>query len=1127
MMNLPKLNWMNWIAGLAFPLTLQGQALPSPLSSGTWAKFSVTADGLYKIDFNQLQAAGFNPGTIDPAKIRLFGNGNGMLPQANSAERTNRLQEIAIAVVGGSDGTFNSQDYILFFGQGPDRQYYNLQKEIFYYEHHLYEDKNYYFLTISNKEGKRVTIVENLAGSHPVINTYNDFIYHELESHNELKSGRQWFGERFDFTTERTLKFTLPGIAANSTIKVVSQVMAQTFEPASFNLFLNGILLKEQTIATIPNTQYGIKGRLTTDTLLTNAATVNAANTTEQAFKYQYNKGTSGKSVGFLDFMLVSFIRKLEVYENKTIFRAANSLTNSTSTFEVGAFPSDGVIWEITDPFDCKIQAFQITAGKASFSTQTSELKTFIAASSFPLAQWEENVANQDLHGNAPAELLIVAHPSLLSEANRLAAHRQQKNGIATLVVTTTEIFNDFSGGKQDPTAIRDFAKSLYPGLNNILLFGRASYDFKNRVNKNTNLVPTYESRNSLSPLDTYSSDDYFAFFEPEEGEWKESFSVSHTLEVGVGRLPVKTKEEASIVVDKLIAYDHNPKALGDWRKEILFVADDGDFNLHQRDADKLATDIETDHAYFNTQKIYVDAFEQITRPSGQTSPEARTALGKVLKKGALIVNFTGHGSERVWLAEKLMDEELIEEWKNDVVYPFLVTATCEFGRHDDPAQISSSELAIIKKNGGTIGLVTATRPVSSSTNAFLNKSFYEALFKKENGKFRDMGTVFKDTKNKSVTGVSNRNFAFLGDPSMHLAMAPDEIVTTSITTQAGSDTLKALSKVIIKGEIHAGGEKDAGFNGTLTATLKDRELVLETLGDENPVFQFKDRINSLFRGDASVINGSFELAFIVPKNIAPEIGFGKLSLYAKEDNLQRDAIGGEVNFKIGSNEADDGSDKTPPLVRVFIGDTTFINGGIASSNTQLIALFSDKSGINISNFNFGQGIAATLDDSQIFEVRDYYIATKDDFTRGTLVFPLEGLSPGKHRIQLVARDVFNNTATVDVDFVVPQDQGLVIGQLLNYPNPFSNTTTIQFEHNRPGEDIVVSVAIVDITGQVVNTMNLEVFSSQFLVTLPEWDGTNSFGAKLNNGIYLLRLSVRSQVDGSKNEQLSKIIILN
>ncbi len=1126
-MNLPKLNWIGWIGGLAFPFVLQGQSLPSPLSSGAWAKFSVTTDGLYKIDFNQLQAAGFNPGNIDPGKIRLFGNGNGMLPQANSADRTNRLQEIALKVVGGSDGVFNPQDYILFFGQGPDQHYYDQQKEIFFYENNLYDDKNYYFLTVSGQEGKRVTTAENLAGQHPLINTYNDFIYHESESHNELKSGRQWFGERFDFTTERSLKFFLPGIVENSTIKVVSQVMAQTFEPASFNLSLNNILIKEQPLATIPNTQYGIKGRLATDTVLINAANVSAAANAEQTFNYQYNKGTSGKSVGFLDFLLASFIRRLEVYGNQTIFRAAQSLASTTGTFEVGAFPSDGVIWEVTDPFDCKIQAFQSSAGKASFSTETSQLKTFIATNTFPPAQWEETVANQDLHGNAPAELLIVAHSGFFSAASRLAAHRQQKNGITTRVVTTKEIYNDFSGGKQDPTAIRDFARSLYPGLKNILLFGRASYDFKDRVNKNTNLVPTYESRNSLSPLDTYSSDDYFAFFEPTEGEWTESISVSHTLDAGVGRLPVKTKEEADIVVDKLIAYDNNPKAFGDWRKEILFVADDGDFNLHQRDADKLATDVESDHSYFNTQKIYVDAFEQITRPSGQTSPEARTALGKTLKKGALIVNFTGHGSERVWLAEQIMDEEVIEEWKNDIVYPFLVTATCEFGRHDDPAQISSSELAITKSNGGTIGLVTATRPVSSSTNAFLNKSFYEALFKKENGKFRDMGTIFKNTKNKSVTGVSNRNFAFLGDPSMHLAMAPGEIVTSSITTEAGSDTLKALSKVIIKGEIHDGGEKDTGFNGTLTATLKDREVVLETLGDENPVFQFRDRINSLFRGDASVVNGAFELTFIVPKNIAPEIGLGKLSLYAKEENLQRDAIGGQVNFKIGSSEADDGSDKAPPLIRVFIGDTTFINGGIASSNTQLIALFSDKSGINISNFDFGQGVAAMLDDAQTFDVSEYYIASKDDFTRGMLVFPLESLSPGKHRIQLVARDVFNNTATAAVDFVVPQDQGLVIGKLLNYPNPFSNTTTIQFEHNRPGEDIVVSMAIVDITGQVVNTMNLEVFSSQFLVTLPEWDGTNSFGAKLNNGIYLLRLSVRSQVDGSKNEQLSKIIILN
>ncbi len=1107
-----------------------GQVIDSPLNSGQWAKFSVADDGVYKIDYNQIKSAGFDPDKIDPRNIRLYGNGTGMLPQANSAPRINKLTEIAIAVVGESDGTFNAGDYILFYGQNPDKHFYDTSKDIFYYENNLYTDKNFYFLTNSSQPGKRIGASENVAGAYPLINTFNDFVFYELEKYNELKSGRQWFGEQFDLNTSQSVSFSLPGVSNNSSIKIVSGVMAQSFAPASFNLSLNNVLILNQPIASIANTQYGIKGRQVVDTISVDASVAGASSNSTQQFTYQYNKGSSGKSIGYLDFILGNFERTLALYGNQTRFLSKASLSNPTSTFQITNIPADGSVWDITNPFEVKIQSLQISNGVGSFSTSTSTLKTFIAyiPTGALTPVFEKLVPNQNLNKQLTAELLIVTHPDLKSEATRLANHRQTHDGISTLVVTTDEVYNDYSGGKQDPTAIRDFAKSLFNnGLKNILLFGRSSYDFKDRINKNTNLVPTYESRNSLSPLETYSSDDYFTFFEPNEGEWQESPSFTNTLDIGVGRLPVKTAEEASVIVDKLIAYDTNPKAYGDWRKDILFVADDGDFNLHQSDADKLAKDIESTQYQFNAKKIYLDAFKQISRPTGQASPDARDALLRSLKKGTVIVNFTGHGSEKVWLQEQILDENLIDEWSNKYIFPLLVTATCEFGRHDDPSQISSSELVLTKKDGGAIGLVTAARPVNASTNAFLNTEFYNALFKKENGKYRDLGSVFKETKNNSVNGVSNRNFSLLGDPSMQLAIPNDEIIATKIKTITGSDTLKALSRIMIEGEIQSEGVIKSSFNGTLRATLKDKEFNFKTFGDENPVFTYKDRSNTLFRGEASVINGTFQLEFILPKNIAYQVGEGKLSLYAVNDSKTNDAIGGSVNFKVGESELDDGSDKSPPEIKLFIGDTTFINGGITSSTTQLIARLSDASGINIANYGIGNSLTVILDGDQSFEVGEFYLADKDNFTKGTITFPLENLEPGKHAIELKAWDVYNNPSSANVSFIVTKDTQLEIEQLLNYPNPFSDFTSIQFAHNRVGDDLEVFASIINMAGESVNTINYEVNSSQYLVTLPPWNGTNTAGTKLGNGVYLLRLVVRSLVDGSKNEQISRLIILN
>lgn len=1110
---------------LALFINAGAQALESPLNAGQWAKFSVLEDGVYKIDYNLLKSAGFDPGKIDPRNISLYGNGNGMLPQANNLERLNYLSEIAITVVGESDGKFDPGDYILFYGQNPDKHFYDISKDIFNYENNLFTDKNYYFLTVSSLEGKRMTNNETLTGTFPIIKTFNDFIFHEEEKYNDLNSGRKWFGEKFDISNSLSLPFTVEGVTANSKIKIVSSVMGQNFNPASFSLSLNGAPVIEQPIAPIANTQYGVKGRVVVDTV-----SVNATTNSTQNFTYQYTKGSTGKAVGYLDFLLANFERNLSLYGNQTQFTSVASFANPISTFEVASFSSDGFIWDITDPLDSKNQLFQISNNKAIFNSATTELKTFIAFSgnNFLIPTYEKQVPNQDLISKSNVHLLIVTHPNFKSEAIRLANHRQNTNGISTLVVTTEEIYNDFSGGKQDPTAIRDFARKLYgTGLENILLFGRSSYDYKDRVNKNTNFVPAYESRNSLSPLETYSSDDYFAFLEMDEGEWQESPAVAHTLDIGVGRLPVKTVEEASVVVDKLISYDTNPKSFGTWRKDILFVADDGDFNLHQSDADKLASDIEANHFQFDPKKIYLDAFKQISKPSGQVSPDARDALLKSLKKGTLIVNFTGHGSEHIWLQEKILDEQLIEEWNNKIAYSLLVTATCEFGRNDDPSQISSSELILTKKEGGAIGLVTATRPVNASTNAFLNKAFYEALFTKADGKYRDLGAIFKETKNKSINGVSNRNFSLLGDPSMHLAIPADEIVATQVSTTTGSDTLKALSRIIIKGEVRSQGIKNENFNGVATITLKDKEFNFNTLGDENPIFVYKDRSNTLFRGQATVSNGSFQLEFILPKNIAYQVGYGKLSLYAKNETDTKDAIGGSIDFKIGESELDDGSDTSSPGIALFMGDTTFINGGIASSSTQLVARLSDASGVNIANYGIGNNLIAILDNNQVFEVGEYYLADLDDFTKGTIIFPIENLTSGKHTIELKAWDVYNNPSSAKVDFVVTDGTQIAIQKLYNYPNPFSDHTTIQFEHNRAGDDLEVFATIADISGRTMQIMNYEVPSSQYLVTLPEWDGTNTAGTKLGNGIYLLRLVVRSLLDGSKNERISKLIILN
>ncbi len=1100
----------------------------SVLSSGKWAKASVQFDALYKIDYSLLKKMGINPDAIDAKGIRIFTAFNGMLPQANSSARINDLQEIPIYIKGEDDGKFDNGDYILFYGQGPDTYSLLPPKAIFQYENNLYSDKNFYFITVGSAPGKRVTQMNGVTGDAATIEEFDDFSYYETERYNELHSGRDWFGEQFDTKTEYTIRFDMPGILAGSEIKLVSNVMGQSFSDSYFQLLYNDKVIGEQRPAPIIDYQYAEKGSEVTDTLKISASIVAAPASANQDIKLRFTKASSGRSVAYLDYLLLQAKRKLAVYGDQVLFHSLKSIEQPLSKFNIANSSSDVIVWDVTDPFNASIQQSFYSNGVTSFIASSSSLKKYIASNSkFQAPAFEEEVASQNLHGVTAVDMLIVCAPEFLTQAQRFASYRQSKSGVKVSVFTTKQVYNEFSGGKQDVTAIRDFVKYLRDqntGIKHLLLFGRGSYDYKDYLPNNKNFVPTYESRNSLSPLETYSSDDYFGFLENNEGNWGEYPPEAHTLDIGVGRFPVKKADEADIVVDKIIEYEN--QNWGEWRKELVFVADDGDYNIHQSQSDELAESIEATHPEFNTSKIFLDSYKQVNSSIGQVSPDATEALNEAVRKGAAVVNYTGHGGEQQWAQERIFDQTSLDKWKTAPAYPLLVTATCEFGRNDDPGLISTAENSLTRKGGGSIGLVTTARPVNSSTNFTLNKAFYIALFTTVGNQFRDLGSVVRDTKNNSISGVSNRNFSLLGDPSMRIMLPGPEIRVSEIKNLSSpSDTLKALSKVRVTGSVYQSGVPDANFNGYAQITLVDRPVLQETKGDENPPFAFADRTNEIFRGQASVRNGQFQLEFTMTSAINPTVGAGKLSIYAFASS--KDIAGATTVMKIGGKEKNPGTDTKPPNIQLFVGDSTFLNGGIASPNTQLVAILSDDSGINISGFSPQNNITATLDDSLSFVLNNYYLADVGTIKRGKVYFPIEDLKPGQHHLSIRASDTFGNQASSSITFFVSDIDGIQIEQWLNFPNPASTSTTFTFKHNRSGDDLEATVTIYNQLGQPMFSDVYEVLNSPYHVNLPTWDVIGGNGTKLGTGLYLSKLSVRSLSDGSKNEKFTKVIISN
>ncbi|HZY82558.1 MAG TPA: type IX secretion system sortase PorU [Cyclobacteriaceae bacterium] len=1104
-------------------------ALSHAQTNPTAFKFKVTQNGIYRLTYDDLKNAGLDPASINPATLSLMAYPTGMLPQANSANQQPGNRQVAIKITGKEDGSFDKGDEIIFYGQGPDKYEYNSAKRIFAYQNNLYSDDNFYFLYPQGTPSYMQT--SNLpAGSRPLVSEFIDLGYYENDEYNDQKSGREWFGEQFDVKKDITIRFDKAGIIPNSEIRFVSNLMAQSYQPSSFKLFWNNNQFLDRQIDTIPQTTYGPKGAFGVDTLTLNANTVGASSTSTQDIKIAFTKGGGNRSVGYLNYIVFAVKRKPALYGNFTVMHIP-AQQNAESNIDLSPLSSEAVVWDITDPFNGK----EVTVTNGTFATATDVNKTFavFTKDAYKTPEFAGKVPG-DLsvkrYGSGPVSLLIVSHRSFIYEAQRLAEHRASTYGIGVEVISTEQIFNEYSGGRQDVSAIRNYVRKTWldggKQLRNLLLFGRGSYDYKDRVFNNSNFVPIYESRNSLDPLLTYASDDYYGFLEDNEGTWSEFPQIDHTLDIGVGRLPFVTNADASTVVSKLIAYDKSSdQSL--WKSKILFVADDGDWNIHQSQAEELAESFEVVYKDYQTSKVYLDAFEQQSTSSGQASPKAREALARELNKGYDIVNYTGHGSERVWMQERILDPETPGKMKNSARLPLFLTATCEFGRHDDPLITSTAEMLLTRKGGGAIALVTTSRPVNTITNSILNKAFYNAWFESANEP-KDLGSIFRQTKNKSLSGVANRNFSLLGDPSLRMAPSVENVVVTSIKTEDGSDVLKALSKVTVTGEIRLNNQLSKSFNGTIEAELFDKRTEHVTLGDESSPFTYKLWDHSLFRGKASVVGGEFAFEFVLPEGVSEEINKGKLVLYAYADERPRSARGTLQSIQVGGTQVNPAADVAGPNIELFVGDTTFVNGGYANSNTFLVGKLSDKSGLNISGYGNGN-LKAVLDGKTEFLVNDYFVAGKDDFSSGTFSYPISDLDEGQHSISFQAADTYGNVSTSTVNFIVGANGALIVQDLYGYPNPFSETNpvTLEFTHNRAGDDLEVLVAIYNSMGQLADHREYEVPSSTYKVTLFDWNGLSPGGTKMGNGIYLVKVIIRSVSDGAKNDKIARLFLSN
>lgn len=1114
----------------------------SVLKNGVWKRFYITKSGVYKISKSFLSEIGFST-DVDPRSIKIYGNGGKMIPLLNSIPYPNDLAENAIEFVGESDGVFNDSDYILFYAEGIDT--WNSECETF---QNLFADKSYYYVTHSSSPSKRVSSIVQPTGSPLVIHdAFDDELHYELDKTNIGKVGKKWFGDSFLVNNEQTFSFSFPNKVPSDAVNLELNSAAVSVVPTFMNVKINGQDLGNINFSPSGTTLLGTELGMSTSFSGTGTAF---------SVVLKYNNGGVPTSNAYLDYIKISTKSFLRGAGRQYFFKVLSNQGNSgVCEYQIANATNIGRVWDVTDIYNVQ-GLVNPNLVVFSFKSNMGDLRKYVVVDNAdlytPSKETDSSVTNQDLKGTIfndengnfkDIDYIIVTPSFLRSQADRLANFHRINSNLNVKVVLLGNLYAEFSSGKQDIGAIRNFVKYVYENASEnskrvkyLCLFGDASFDFKDRIKNNTNIVPIFHSINSFSVASSFISDDYFGLMDSNEGNVD---AGTQGIDVAVGRVLASSLEQADQMVSKVIEY-HDKKSYGKWRNNITMISDDAerlsDVDL-ERDVDALSDVISAQKTFFNIKKIHTDSYVQETSSGGQRYPKARLDFVNSFSQGTLVVNYFGHGGEDGLASERIFEKSDAINLSNKYKYPLFVTVTCEFTKFDDPTRFTAGEYVYWNPSGGAVSMVTTTRQIGQYTGSEFNKELAKILYSYGSNNYPTIADAVRLTKNITMSS-GNNVVSYIGDPALRLAIPKPKVILTKINDMPVSgttDSLQALGFVKLSGEVvDEFNNTIPNYNGDLAVSVFDKEISRTTLGNDNTLvggvvykMPFVTLGETIFRGNAAVANGKFEFGFVVPRDIKIAIGNGRASFYAKNDTVLEDQTGYDVSLKVGGVNVNAEADTTPPKVRIYMNDETFVSGGMTNQSPLFLAFLEDEHGINTAS-GIGHDIVAYLDgdETKPYILNDYYETELDNYKKGKLKFPFKNLAVGLHTLTFKAWDVYNNPITAEIQFIVVGDETLTLSNVLNYPNPFVNHTEFWFTHNKPYEPLEVQVQVLTITGKVVWSKNQTITNQGFTSRDITWDGRDDFGDKIGKGVYVYKLTVRSTLTNKKTEKFEKLVIL-
>ncbi len=1114
----------------------------SIMNTGDWYKIEIkddgkgSSDGIYKLTKSFLESSGMNLSGIDPATIKIYGNGGYFVPIDFNLPRPFDLVEIPVFTQIQTPGIFGNNDYILFYGRSTNNWIYNFSTNV--YQHFLdyYSNSNYYWICINTPgNGMRMQTENSQNVSNPIVpSSFTEKLFYEPEVSNLLDEGTIFFSEGKSSGGSFVWNSTLTGLEANSDIHYTIKPASRCLLPETNNMLVGE---DNSTVSQfnfpMGNADPGFGPWVWTYPFSFTINQNQKTNGEQSSFRGTYY-ATGADAEGYLDWMEIQYSRRFNSVSNDFIrfdspnqtgtieYNISSFSGNSVKVFDATVHDSVKIVQPLnTSSSNVKFQENEIQGSfHKYFAVGPNGYKTPTGISS--------RIPNQNLKGTNGdgASFVIITHQDLLPAANRLKAKREaggpsNPNYLKTKIFTCDQIYNEFSGGVLDAMAIRDFLKYAYENWQEkpvyVCFLGSGNFDYRNVLGNSVTYVPPYEySDPELDQVSGFTSDEFLVNV---EGDLRP--------EMAVGRITAKNLEGANQYLDKVDCYE-DPSSNGYWKNRMVFVADDGiaehEGSVHNDQCENLAEQYTP--SIFDKTKIYLVEYPTIITPEGIRKPDANKDIIKYWNQGCIAIHYTGHGSTEVWSHEYVLEKDVILSQLNNVCkYPFVTIASCDMSKFDDPSSLCAAELFAMSPLKAGIGTLAASRPVYGGANAELMQLFFHEQYS-----FRDTlllqkrfgaGVFAAKQDFGSAYELNEQKFILICDPTLRTEI-PRFLSRVDSMSGLSYDTMRALSHIKVFGSVlNPDSSQWANYNGKIFLKIFDVTRNIAITDQDGFVYNFTLPGGIIYSGTQNISNGKWVVEFIVPKDISYFNGNGRLINYFYNNLADGSSL--YTNFIVGGIDPAAPIDTTGPRISLYLNNRNFRSGDVVNQNFNLIADLFDESGINTTG-TIGHKIEAILDNNQNvkYDLTTFY-NSDTSYKSGSLQYAFSSISDGQHTLSVRAWDTYNNSSTSNIQFTVNSNSALQLMNVYNYPNPFKDKTSFTFQHNYPNA-VNVKIKVYTVAGRLIKEIDQNNINDKFVEI--DWNGKDQDGQTLSNGIYIYKLVVTSVTDGSNVSDMGKLAVL-